>query len=67
LKRHLHHFSGIKSHKELINSRVGTTDPDSYLVPVLRIQIRIRIRIHRINMFLGLPDPVPDPSIIMQI
>jgi hypothetical protein len=25
---------------------------------------RIRIRIHRIHMFLGLPDP--DPSIIMQ-
>ena len=26
--------------------------------------LRIRIRIHRIHMFLGLPDP--DPSIIMQ-
>jgi hypothetical protein len=37
--------------------------------------LRIRIRIHRIHMFLGLPDPDPlvrgmdpdpDPSIIMQ-
>ncbi len=27
--------------------------------PVLRIQIRIRIRIHRIHMFLGLLDPDP--------
>jgi hypothetical protein len=41
------------------------------LAPVLRI--RIRIQIHRIHMFLGLPDadPLvrgmdPDPSIIMQ-
>jgi hypothetical protein len=25
-----------------------------------------RIRIHRIHMFLGLLDPDPDPSIIMQ-
>jgi hypothetical protein len=32
--------------------------------PVLRI--RIRIRIHWIRMFLGLLDPDPDPSIIMQ-
>ncbi len=45
-----------------------------YLVSVLRIQIRIRI--HRIHMFLGLldpdPDPLvrgmdPDPSIVKQI
>jgi hypothetical protein len=48
---------------------------DAMLPPVLRI----RIRIHRIHMFLGLPDPDPlvrgmdpdpaldpDPSIIMQ-
>jgi hypothetical protein len=28
--------------------------------------LRIRIRIHRIHMFLGLLDPDPDPSIIMQ-
>jgi hypothetical protein len=33
---------------------------------------RIRIRIHRIHVFLGLPDPLvrdpdPDPSIIKQI
>ncbi len=34
------------------------------IVPVLRI--RIWIRIHRIHMFLGLQDPDPDPSIIMQ-
>ncbi len=26
----------------------------------------LRIWIHRIHMFLGLPDPDPDPSIIMQ-
>ncbi len=26
-------------------------------------RIRIRIRIHRINMFLGLPDPYPDPLV----
>jgi hypothetical protein len=26
--------------------------------------LRIRIRIHRIHMFLGLLDPDPDPSII---
>jgi hypothetical protein len=43
--------------------------------PLLQPVLRIRIRIHRIHMFLGLPDPDPlvrgmdpdpDPSIIMQ-
>jgi hypothetical protein len=29
-------------------------------------QAVLRIRIHRIHMFLGLPDPDPDPSIIRQ-
>jgi hypothetical protein len=46
-----------------------------HCIEVLRIPIRIRIRIHRIHMLLGLPDPNldplvrgidPDPSIIMQ-
>ena len=30
-----------------------------YLSAVLRIRIQIRIWIHRIHMFLGLPDPDP--------
>ncbi len=30
---------------------------------VFRILIRIRIWIHRIHMFLGLPDPNPDPIV----
>ncbi len=30
------------------------------------LQPVFRIRIHRIHMFLGLQDPDPDPSIIMQ-
>jgi hypothetical protein len=36
------------------------TKPDVFSKPVLRIWIRI----HRIHMFLGLPDP--DPSVIKQ-
>jgi hypothetical protein len=46
--------------------RYGTHEGKTLIIgvsePVLRI--RIRIRIHRIHMFLGLLDP--DPSIIMQ-
>ena len=51
-----------------------------FVIAVLQIWIRIQIRIHRIHMFLGLPDPDPlvrgmdpdpaldpDPSIIKQI
>ncbi len=40
----------------------------NHIKPVLRIRIRIQIRIHRIQMFLGLldPAPFPDPSIIKQ-
>jgi hypothetical protein len=47
----------------------------SRLQALLKPVLRIRIRIHRIHMFLGLPDPDPlvrgmdpdpDPSIIMQ-
>ncbi len=51
--------------------------PIWYLLAVLRTMLWIRIRIHRIHMFLGLPDPDltvrgmdpapdPDPSINMQ-
>jgi hypothetical protein len=40
-------------------SEVSVTVPNE---PVLRI----RIRIHRIHVFLGLLDPAPDPSIIKQ-
>jgi hypothetical protein len=49
-------------------------------IPVLRIRIQTRIRMHRIHMFLGLPDPRvtgmdpdpaldpdPDPSIIKKV
>ncbi len=35
------------------------------VVPVMKSVksvLRIRIRIHRIHMFLGLPDPAPDPD-----
>ncbi len=55
----------------------GTTRENAYLQYVSGIarenvfrtsevvfQIRIQIRIHRIHMFLGLPDP--DPSILKQ-
>jgi hypothetical protein len=47
----------------------------SSVIQDLQAALRIRIRIHRIHMFLGLPDPNPlfrgkdpdpDPSIIMQ-
>jgi hypothetical protein len=48
-------------------------DSCSYLDLLAVLRIRIRIGIHRIHMFLGLPDPDPlvrgmgpDPSIIMQ-
>ncbi len=44
----------------LQNTRTQTPYPIKK--PVLRIQIRTRIRIHRIHMFLGLLDPEPDPS-----
>ncbi len=45
------------------NNKLGRTQRDEPKAVLL-----IRIRIHRIHMFLGLPDPAPDPdpSIIMQ-
>jgi hypothetical protein len=50
-------------------------DPLAFIRQVLILESVLRIRIHRIHMFLGLPDPDPlvrgmdphpDPSIIMQ-
>jgi hypothetical protein len=34
-----------------------------HLMIVSKSVLRIRIRIHRIRMFLGLPDPAPDPLV----
>jgi hypothetical protein len=64
----------LRAEKHTVSGRVTSVEDIADLQAVLRIQIRIRI--HRINMFLGLLDPdpdplvrsmVPDPSIIKQI
>jgi hypothetical protein len=61
-----------------ISQRHGSADPDLHqnvIDPQHCFSAVYRIRIHRIHMFLGLPDPDPlvrcmdpdpDPSIIMQ-
>ncbi len=59
---------------------LNSKPPISHIKRVLSVDVQVfppvfRIRIHRIHMFLGLPDPDPlvrgmnpdpDPSIIMQ-
>ncbi len=62
-----YNFNPDKMPSKFIRRNAYFVEKAKFLVvlPVLRIRIRIRIhRIHRIHMFLGLPDP--DPSIIMQ-
>ncbi len=52
----------------MLTAGMVTNDDDSgktmTILAVLRIRIRIRIWIHKIHMFLGLPDQ--DPSLFMQ-
>jgi hypothetical protein len=64
----------LRAEKHTVSGRVTSVEDIADLQAVFRI--RIRIRIHRIHMFLGLldPDPLfrstgvdPDPSIIKQI
>ncbi len=71
-KWRLDDYSCLKEKKLSYNSKTFCTRPSltryycgsASFLAVFRIWIRIRI--HRIHMFLGLPDPDPDPSIIMQ-
>ncbi len=65
-------FGGDRHH---LLSSAHTEHTYEFLMRMLRAVLRIRIRTHRIHMFLGLRDPDldplvrdmdPDPSIIMQ-
>ncbi len=50
----------------LLTGRLPATVPrygTVHIIPPLIAELRIRIRICRIQMFLGLPDPHPDPLI----
>jgi hypothetical protein len=58
------HHLGFKT-KDLYTKIYGESLKKVNSFFTLVFQIRIRIWIHRIHMFLGLPDLDPDPSIIL--
>ncbi len=60
------HSTGTGNGFFLFCKYYSISDPDPHRFGSTKPVFRIRIRIHRTHMFLGLLDPDPDPSLIKQ-